>query len=220
MTAAPDLAPNLTPQATPASTPTHVISVLALDRPGIIAAITSVLADHHANILELSQTVVRAHFTVIAAMQLEPAGPDGPPADADALCNAVMKSVGGVVEAVIIPWRPPAPSAPSPTGSKNRPAPPVERYILTATGQDQPGIIKTISAAVSDRGGSFADLHCREDDGRFTLVSEVGLPDGTPVDQMQIDLEYAGRAFGLQVRLQHQRLFIATSEVAYRRFGL
>jgi len=42
-----------------------VITVLGSDRIGIIAAVTAVLAEAHANILDISQTIMQDIFTMI-----------------------------------------------------------------------------------------------------------------------------------------------------------
>ena len=41
-----------------------IITVLGADRPGIVAAVTKVLADHNVNILDISQTIVQDIFTM------------------------------------------------------------------------------------------------------------------------------------------------------------
>ena len=47
-----------------------VITVLGCDRVGIIAAVTAVLADSNANILDISQTIVSDLFTMIMIVDL------------------------------------------------------------------------------------------------------------------------------------------------------
>jgi ACT domain-containing protein len=42
-----------------------VISVLGLDRKGIIAKVSNVLYNNEANILDISQTIVSGYFTMI-----------------------------------------------------------------------------------------------------------------------------------------------------------
>lgn len=47
-----------------------VITVLGKDRVGIIAGITSVLAESHVNILDISQTILQGYFTMIMLVEL------------------------------------------------------------------------------------------------------------------------------------------------------
>lgn len=53
-----------------------VVSVLGADRVGIVAGITSVLARHNVNIVDISQTVVRDIFSMIMVVDLSKADVD------------------------------------------------------------------------------------------------------------------------------------------------
>lgn len=48
-----------------------VITVVGRDRTGIIAGISSVLAEHEVNILDLSQTILQEFFTMIMVVELK-----------------------------------------------------------------------------------------------------------------------------------------------------
>ena len=47
-----------------------VITVIGADRPGIVAGIAKVLADHNVNIVDIAQTVVRGIFSMIMIVDL------------------------------------------------------------------------------------------------------------------------------------------------------
>jgi ACT domain-containing protein len=47
-----------------------IISVLGSDRSGIVAAVASALADHDANILDISQTILQGIFTMTMLVDL------------------------------------------------------------------------------------------------------------------------------------------------------
>ena len=55
-----------------------VITVEGSDHPGIVAAITQELADVNANILDISQTVVREVFTMLLFADIEESDVDFP----------------------------------------------------------------------------------------------------------------------------------------------
>lgn len=42
-----------------------VVSVVGLDQKGVIAAVSTFLSDHHINILDISQTILDAYFTMV-----------------------------------------------------------------------------------------------------------------------------------------------------------
>ncbi len=181
---------------------THILTVLTPDHRGIIAAITRVLGAHDAHLLELSQTVVRDYFTIIVVLTL--AQPDG----AAVLNSELAARLGPDATVTLVPYRD-APAAPTHG----------ERYILTATGSDSPGILPTLSEMVANRGGNFTDLSTRVVDGEISIIAEIQVPGDIRLDQFQIDLQHAGSEAGLRVRLQHNRLFVATNEVAFRRIS-
>jgi len=105
----------------------------------------------------------------------------------------------------------------TPYKASRRPRRQGEQYVLTATGELSAGAVATLSSLVAERGGNFTDFDYRADDGRISVIAEVELPADSALDQLQIDLQHAGAAVGLQVRLQHQKLFVATNEIAFRR---
>ena len=47
-----------------------VVTVIGEDRVGIIAGVTQVLAEHHVNILDISQTIMQELFTMIMVCDL------------------------------------------------------------------------------------------------------------------------------------------------------
>ena len=47
-----------------------IISVLGKDRVGIIAAMSRVLADHNANIVDISQTILEDNFTMVMLVDI------------------------------------------------------------------------------------------------------------------------------------------------------
>ena len=53
-------------------------------------------------------------------------------------------------------------------------------------------------------------------DGEIVVIAEVDLPAALALDQLQIDLHHVAAEVGLQVRLQSQLVFSATTEIAYR----
>lgn len=53
-----------------------VVSVLGADRVGIVAGITGVLARHNANIVDISQTVVKDIFSMVMIVDISKADVD------------------------------------------------------------------------------------------------------------------------------------------------
>jgi predicted amino acid-binding ACT domain protein len=180
--------------------PTHLLTVLTPDRRGIIAGITGVLDAADARLLELSQTVVHDYFTILMSVVL----PDS--ADLDEIKTQIQSNVAEGAAVTLLAHH---------TVDQRKAQ--GDSYFLTATGNDSPGLVHTISDIVAERGGNFYDLSSRVTDGQISMVAEIDLPKAVALDQLQIDLQHATTDSGLQVRLQHHRLFIATNEIAFRR---
>lgn len=73
--------------------PTHMLSVYGSDRPGIVHAVTTVLADHRVNVTDLT-TRLLAGEQAVYAMMLEVSLPAG--LAQDSLADAVASRVEGV----------------------------------------------------------------------------------------------------------------------------
>ena len=182
---------------------TFVISVLTKDRVGIIAGVTKALYDLGGNIAAISQTVLDGYFTIIITAAF-PAG-----LTAEQIRAGVTKSGGSGELSVSVQQRDPAPPA-APGGRSG------DRFILTITGEDRPGILHRISSYLSSRGINIEDLYAYTEGERFVLIGELMIPTEQDVRQLQIDLSELWRETTVTVRLQHQNIFLATNEIDFR----
>ena len=178
----------------------HILTVVTPDKRGIIAALTDILDLNEITILELSQTVVRDYFTIIVVINMPP------DCQRTQLAVSLEEVLGSSASLSLLDYQP-----------SNFTARATGAYMLTASGAASAGVLHTISALIAERGGNFTDLSSRATDQQMNLVAEIDLPKNVALDQLQIDLEHAGSALGLHVRLHHQRLFQATNEIAFRR---
>jgi predicted amino acid-binding ACT domain protein len=126
-----------------------------------------------------------------------------------ALPETIRKRLGGNAAVTLVPFHRPAVAAPQ-----------CDRYILTATGDARTDTIHAITELVAERGGNFVDFAFENSGGGVSLMAEIDLPANVPLGALQIDLEAVGsKENNLRVRLQHQRLFTATNDIAFRRVG-
>ena len=106
---------------------------------------------------------------------------------------------------------------------KTNPLPPVpdgERFILTVLGDDAAGNIHGIAGTLAARGVNIVDLHARVEGPRFSLVMEAYLPLHLAPGIVRSDLEKFGGEHGLEAFVQHENIFLATSEPSPIRVGL
>ncbi len=95
------------------------------------------------------------------------------------------------------------------------PQPPVpngERFILTVLGDGSPGNIHGIAGCLTRLGVNIVDLHARAEGDRFSLVMEAFLPPDLAPGSVRAELEQFGRELGLEAFVQHENIFVATSE--------
>ena len=185
--------------------PKYIISVTAADRVGIVYSVTGALLDLGGNILELSQTVMRGYFTIIlevefpvthSARQLADTILDrGKRFDPQVLVREVRNEV-------------------------LKPAVPLgERFILTVLGDDAPGLIHGIAGCLAAHGVNIVDLHARLDAARFSMVMEAMIPQGLTPETIRSELERFGRDHKLEAYVQHENIFLATTEPGPVRVG-
>ena len=165
------------------------VSVFGRDRPGIIAAVTRVLADAGCNLEDTSMTLLRGHF----AMMLVIWGEAGISArDLEARLSAVADrldlqlSVRPVSDDV----------ATAEVGG--------ERWSAAVYAADRPGLVARISQVLADHQVNIVGLETRlvgEPDAVYVMHFELEVPAGQAA-QVQADLAAAARALGVEVSMR------------------
>jgi glycine cleavage system transcriptional repressor len=179
----------------------YIITLMAANRVGILAAVTTSLAELSGDIQEVSQTVMQRFFTIIMSAEF--------PDNRDP--NVIVEHIRGVCRpfGVEVSLKDPGQEVmqdPPPGG--------VERYYLTAEGADKPGMIRQISARLAQEAIDITDVFARRaEDGRmFVMIMELAVPVGVDALALQRELEELGTAVGLTAALQHEDVFTATND--------
>ncbi|MFO1019080.1 MAG: ACT domain-containing protein [Planctomycetales bacterium] len=186
----------------------YIISLMAANRVGIVAALSTALAELGGDLQEVSQTVMQGFFTIILAADFpEHRDPDVIVEHIKGVCGAFEVEVG----------------LKDPSKEKPQDPPPegIEKYFLTLTGHDTPGIIRRISARLAQERIDIEDLHAvRDKDGGFLMILELAVPTGIQIQKLQGEIEELGKAIGLSVTLQHENIFHATNDPRPVRIGV
>ena len=183
---------------------TYILTVAAADRVGIVHSVTGTIRDHRGNILELSQTVMRGYFTIILDAVFAEAK------DPRKLEAAIEERGKRFDLSVVVIEQKVRPETPVPDGG---------RFILTVLGADHPGNIHGIAGCLAAHGVNIVDLHARVDGARFSLIMEAFLPPDLSPATVRAELERFGRDLGLEAYVQHENIFLATSEPGPVRVG-
>lgn len=177
-----------------------VVSVLAADRPGIVAAVSGAAAELGGNITHLSETVLRGYFTIIFIVET----PDN--VTVDQIREAVKDSGGGESFQVgALPFQEEQAAA--------LPAESTEQFVLTARCKDRKGVIHDISQALAKAGINIADFYAYIVGDELIMVLELDVNAQTEVAVVQDRLETLARDQEIIINFQHKDIFRATTEL-------
>lgn len=178
----------------------YVLDVMSDDHPGIVAAVSNAVEGLGGNIDSCSQTVLGGYFTLIMIVSV----PE--PIDSAQLADRVRQAaaVGSVFQvmarAAILPI--------------NRPSKEdTDRFVITAFGTDQPGIVRRFSQYLAGKDINIVDLYGDRRGNDFVLIGQVEVPKRWDIRLLQADLEQMGQELSFTVKLQHENIFVATNQL-------
>ncbi len=178
----------------------YIMTVLAANRVGILAALTNALDELGGNMLDVSQAVIQDFFTMILAAEF-PEERD-PEVIVDHI-RAVCRPYGAEVALK-------NPENEIPSDLEEEPTP-RQRYVLTAAGQDRPGVMRFIAHRLAQDDIVLMDLQGmrRESDRSFLTSMELAVPPGVDALALRNDLDKEFRPAGITIALQHRRVLAA-----------
>jgi glycine cleavage system transcriptional repressor len=180
----------------------YIMTVLAANRVGILAALTNALDELGGNMLDVSQAVIQDFFTMILAAEF----PDerDPEVIVDHI-RAVCRPYGAEV-ALKNPEN-------EPQFELFEDPAPRQRYVLTAAGKDRPGVMRFIAHRLTQDDIILMDLQGmrRESDRTFLTSMELAVPLGVDALKLRNDLDNEFRRDGITIALQHRRVLAALS---------
>lgn len=185
---------------------TYVLNIMSDDHPGLIAAVTAAAGEIGANIESCSQTVLGGYFTLIMIMTIEL---DMTPEE---LQKHILDHTASSCQINVSVRK---------TTSEALQVSKAERFVLTAFGKDQPGVVCRFSEYLADHEMNILDMYGRrqpnhEDEMQFLLTAQVEIPSKWNLALLQCDLRNIGKDLDFTVVLQHENIFTATNRVRYR----
>jgi glycine cleavage system transcriptional repressor len=178
----------------------YVLNVMSDDHPGIVAAVTSAVESLGGNIDSCSQTVLGGYFTLIMIVSLPR------PIECDVLARQVCDSAAKETEYQVLV----RPALPPQRLSGQEPT---ERFVITAFGKDQPGIVRQFSQYLAGKDINIVDLFGDRKADDFVLIGQVEVPVHWDIRMLQADLEQMGAELHFTVKLQHENVFVATNQL-------
>lgn len=175
-----------------------VISVVVPDRVGILRAISAAVADQGANIDGISQTVVEGYFTVLLTATFKTGSA------AEKIAESIRRKFDSGEASVMVRPHVKAASAPCSGG---------ERFILTMSGKDRPGILQAVTQFLAERRINIEDWLVRFEGPNVMHIGELTLPGRLDVRQLQADLSRTMSRLGIQAHIHHENIFRATNDI-------
>ena len=178
----------------------YVLDVMSDDHPGIVAAVTTAVESLEGNIDACSQTVLGGYFTLIMIVSTPHA------VDPGQLAERVRQSSTSNSPFQVLARRalPPENLAP-----KEK----CDRFVITAFGKDQPGIVRRFSQYLAGKDINIVDLYGDRHGDEFVLIGQLEVPSHWDIRMLQTDLEHMGRELDFTVKLQHENVFVATNQL-------
>ena len=178
----------------------YVVNVMSDDRPGIVAAVTSAVESLQGNIDSCSQTVLGGYFTLIMIVSLPQ------PIEPDRLAQQVRGASAAHSQYQVLVRGAVAEPSFAPTCD-------MDRFVITAFGKDQPGIVRRFSQYLAGKDINITDLFGDRRGEEFVLIGQLEVPTNWDIRMLQADLEQMGSELGFAVKLQHENIFVATNQL-------
>lgn len=182
----------------------YVLNVMSSDHPGIVAAVTAAVESLGGNIDACSQTVLGGYFTLIMIVSV----PE--PIESEQLAQRVREAGKGGSEYQVL-VRPALPQ------DAFVPGEPSDRFVISAFGRDQPGIVRRFSQYLAGKDINIVDLYGDRSGEEFVLIGQLEVPAHWDIRMLQADLEQMGQELGFTVKLQHENVFVATNQLRLSR---
>ncbi|RFC46560.1 MAG: Glycine cleavage system regulatory protein [Verrucomicrobia bacterium] len=161
-----------------------VVTLVGPDRPGVVKAVSTVVAAHGGNWVESRMARLAGQFAGIVHVEV-------PEEEAGALRGG-LESLG--LSAVVVETL------------AHEPVPRV-RHHLELLGHDRPGIVRDLSQALAARGINVIELETEcisapwTGEILFKAVAELCFPDGTSLEQVRTDLAGLSQELHLEIDL-------------------
>ncbi|MDX6242662.1 MAG: glycine cleavage system transcriptional repressor [Frankiales bacterium] len=160
------------------------VTVIGVDRPGIIAAVTGALAQVGGNLEDSSMTILGGHFAMSLIVSVD--------AGEDAVRRALEPATGALGLAAFVGEVTVAPGH-TVTGAP---------YVVSVHGADRPGIVSRVMGVIASYGGNVTDLTTRLSGDLYVVVADVDVPLQVDLEALRASLDAAAEELGVDVTVR------------------
>lgn len=172
-----------------------VISVMAKDRPGIVADVTGAISRLGGNLADLRESVLCGYFTMILIAgfpeKVSPARVEleiSEASDSNVAVTPYAGDDGCTTEAANI-------------------------YVLTAIAQNRIGLVAQVSGFCCANNINILDMASHVEGDQYTMMLQIDLSCIADLEQFNEKLAVFGTSSSLNLELQHNDIFRATNEI-------
>jgi glycine cleavage system transcriptional repressor len=180
-----------------------IISVIGPDRPGIIAAVTRTLFEKDCNIENVSQTILQDQFSGIFIAAVTEGG------SIVRLRESLEKTLAPLDLHVLLKPLRTMPADPAFVRS--------EPFVITTRGPDRKGLVAGVTEIIARHRANVTNLQALfkggEDPNDNIMIYEVDVPAGADQNALDADLRQRAASLGLDISIQHRRIFEAINRI-------
>ena len=182
---------------------TYVISIMAKDRVGIIAEVSSKISALNGDIADIRQSVLCGYFSMILMVSFPAEVTQSEIiarlAEINRTTNAssLEIQVKPVYEAVTLP----ASTFPDNT------------YVLTVTGPDRVGFVAAVSEFCKANQINILDLSTTRKLDQYVMILFIDLTQAITINLIRENIKQFSKETGFRVVLQHYNIFRAVNEI-------
>ncbi len=178
-----------------------VISVLSLDRPGIVADITGVIFKLDGDLADLSQSVLSNFFIMTVIAQF----------DSDISVKEIKEKITSIESATSLEVMVQEVDS---SGINKSPSLPQDIYIVTGQGENRTGLVFFMGAFCKDHEINIIDYDTKLSDNMYSMILEIDLTNSESAEVIHEKLNNMAKKLGLEVVMQHKSLFDTVNEIS------
>ncbi len=183
--------------------PKKIITVIAKDKPGLIATVSDILFKNQCNIENISQTILQSEFAGIFLISVPSK------LDKNSLKNHLTDALGDPDISVNIK---------DIKGERQNNGPvKSDPFIITTMGPDKKGLVAAFSKIIMDYQANITDLKAvfegGENPNRNFMIYEVDIPKDTNHSDMIKELRTNASDLGLDISIQHRNIFKSINKI-------
>lgn len=180
-----------------------VISVLSMDRPGIIADVANVIYDFKGDLADMSQSVLDGFFSMIIIATFHN------DINAKDIQNRLEKINSSTELYCIVKENSETTSSPRNSASLKN-----DVYVVTAQGTNRTGLVAAIGNFCRENNINILGYQTKLVGNIYSMMLDICLSEILSPDLVHSQLSEIAGELGLKVVMQHKRLFETVNEIS------